>query len=95
MKVMHNVNNLPIVNDTICAPGATPFLSGVSGKYAAAIEATWVPWLAVIQNTMRPFTFPIRSDGFIKKRSERLIPTWSTKCVPCDFVYLIVATVSI
>jgi hypothetical protein len=43
---------LPMVNDTICAPGATPFFSGLSRKYAAAIEATWVPWLAEIQNTM-------------------------------------------
>ncbi len=30
----------PILMDTICAPGATPFRSGVSGKLAAAIDAT-------------------------------------------------------
>ena len=27
-----------------CAPGATPFSSGCSSKYAAAIDATCVPW---------------------------------------------------
>lgn len=26
------------------APGAIPFISGVSGKYPAAIPATCVPW---------------------------------------------------
>jgi len=39
-----------MANDIICAPGATPFFSGLSGKHAAAIEATWVPWLAEIKN---------------------------------------------
>lgn len=34
----------PMVRDTILAPGATPFLSGSSGKQPAAIAATWVPW---------------------------------------------------
>lgn len=38
----------PIEIDTIWAPGATPFFSGWSGKHAAAIDATWVPWLAVL-----------------------------------------------
>ena len=33
----------PILTPTICAPGAIPFLSGLSGKYAAVIEATCVP----------------------------------------------------
>jgi hypothetical protein len=64
MKVIHTVNNLPIVNDTICAPGAIPFLSGLSGKHAAAIEATWVPWLAEIQNTSRSHNFPLCLDSF-------------------------------
>ncbi len=30
---------------TIWAPGASPFFAGSSGKFAAAMEATWVPWL--------------------------------------------------
>jgi len=33
----------PIVNDIIWAPGATPFLSGSSGKYPAAMADTCVP----------------------------------------------------
>lgn len=34
----------PILMEMIWAPGATPFLSGVSGKYPEAIQATCVPW---------------------------------------------------
>ena len=34
----------PILIPRILAPGATPFLSGLSGKWPAAIHATWVPW---------------------------------------------------
>ena len=33
----------PTFIPTSWAPGAVPFLSGLSGKKAAAIEATWVP----------------------------------------------------
>lgn len=33
----------PILMDTICAPGATPFSSGFSGKWPAHIDATCVP----------------------------------------------------
>lgn len=36
----------PMPMDTICAPGAMPFFSGWSGKYAAAMLATCVPWAA-------------------------------------------------
>jgi hypothetical protein len=67
-SLQYNVNNLPIVNDTICAPGAIPFLSGLSGKYAAAIEATWVPWLAEIQNKLSISSFPLYLDGFNEKK---------------------------
>ena len=35
----------PIVTEIIWAPGASPFFSGASGKLAAAMDATWVPWL--------------------------------------------------
>ena len=31
--------------ETIWAPGARPFFSGLEGKLADAIDATWVPWL--------------------------------------------------
>lgn len=34
----------PILIEMIWAPGATPFLSGWSGKYPAAIPATWEAW---------------------------------------------------
>jgi len=33
----------PIVSDIIWAPGATPFFSGSSGKYPAAMAETCVP----------------------------------------------------
>mgnify|MGYP006970027543 CR=1 FL=1 len=33
----------PIFKDTMLAPGATPFNSGLSGKYAEAMDATCVP----------------------------------------------------
>lgn len=37
-----------MVREIICAPGATPFFDGSSGKLAAVMAATWVPWLAEI-----------------------------------------------
>ena len=34
----------PIFTETTWAPGATPLVSGLSGKYPAAMQATCVPW---------------------------------------------------
>ena len=33
----------PILTEMSCAPGATPLISGLSGKWPAAMPATWVP----------------------------------------------------
>lgn len=38
----------PIVSDIICAPGAIPFNSLLSGKLPAAMEATCVPCEAFV-----------------------------------------------
>ena len=37
-------DEVPMQREMIWAPGAIPFLEGSSGKWAAAIDATWVPW---------------------------------------------------
>lgn len=57
----------PIHNDTICAPGATPFFSGRSGKFAAAIAATCVPWLSEKKKKFFHFKFKIFENIFCKR----------------------------